>query len=135
MLVCTKPEDESDNRTLALHVDPDTLLGTIHANDNEHHTFHISHCIDENEERVPHNQISHVLKAGIPSSYVSIITSQDLEVRVVLDFALDPPPHYHSGCWGLFEIFGKLEDTPMNRTVSIDTDRWTPPNIIPFFWL
>ena len=113
----TKPEDSSENRTLALSFNPHTLAAQISVNGRDH-AFHLSHCIDENEERVPRSQTPMVLAACLPSSYVSIITAEDLEVRVVLDFAL-----IHG--WSLFEVFGKMEDTAENRKVRIDMDRWT----------
>ena len=112
----TRPEDDSVNRTLKLEIDPDTLLGTVHAAGCVC-AFKITACSDENDELVPEDCLSQRLSAVVNASFVSIVTMDKDEIRVLLDV-----PIIHG--WGLFEVFGRALDKNANH--SLDMDRWTP---------
>ena len=111
----TRPEDDSVNRTLKLEIDPDTLLGTVHAADCVC-AFKITACSDENDELVPEDCLSQRLSAVVNASFVSIVTMDKDEIRVLLDV-----PIIHG--WGLFEVFGRALDKNANH--SLDIDAWT----------
>jgi hypothetical protein len=106
----TRPEDDSVNRTLKLEIDPDTLLGTVHAADCVC-AFKITACSDENDELVPEDCLSQRLSAVVNASFVSIVTMDKDAIRVLLDV-----PIIHG--WSLFEVFGRALDKNANHSID-----------------
>jgi hypothetical protein len=109
----TRPEDSSSNQSLWLEIDEKALTGTIGTNGSKCR-FHITFCRDEEEEIVPTATLGDLLARIIPSFFISIVTINKDEVRIVQDMPL-------SGAWTLFEVFRLTCD---QNDYSVDTDRW-----------
>jgi hypothetical protein len=113
----TRVENVSRNRSLGLQqVNTVKLTAVAHTDGGMVYPFRITCCLDEHENIVPTSDLPSILHKHIPVSFVSIMTIEDDEVRVVLDIPLC------DGHWGLFEVFGRMADGGHR----VDTDRWCP---------
>ena len=113
MLVRTKNENDSCNRTLWVEIDTATLYGTAGTNGMKCQ-FRVTCCSDENEDLLPTASIGDRLSLDLEKCFVSIMTIQKDEIRIVLDIPVN-------GEWCLFEIYGRTCDY---NDYDIDTDRW-----------